>query len=53
MIAQPEQFCEISEELAKEKGIQKGDWVKISSKRAWIKARAVVTKRIKPLTING
>ena len=53
MIGQPEQFCEISEELAKEKGIQKGDWVKISSKRAWIKVRAVVTKRVKPLTING
>ncbi|MDK4688617.1 formate dehydrogenase-N subunit alpha [Kingella negevensis] len=53
MIGQPEQFCEISEELAKEKGIQKGDWVKISSKRAWVKVRAVVTKRVKPLTING
>lgn len=53
MIGQPEQFCEISEELAKEKGIQKGDWVKISSKRAWIKVRAVVTKRVKPLTVNG
>ncbi|SSY79553.1 formate dehydrogenase-N subunit alpha [Alysiella crassa] len=53
MIGQPEQFCEISEELAKEKGIEKGDWVKISSKRAWIKVRAVVTKRVKPLTING
>lgn len=53
MIGQPEQFCEISEELAAEKGIQKGDWVKISSKRAWIKVRAVVTKRVKPLTVNG
>ena len=53
MIGQPEQFCEISEELAKEKGIEKGDWVKIISKRAWIKVRAVVTKRVKPLTING
>lgn len=53
MIGQPEQFCEISEELAKEKGIQKGDWVKISSKRAWIKVRAVVTKRVKPLMVNG
>lgn len=53
MIAQPEQFVEISEELAKEKGIQKGDWVKISSKRAYIKAKAVVTKRVVPLQING
>ena len=53
MIAQPQQFIEISEELAKEKGIEKGDWVKVSSKRAWIKAKAVVTKRMGPLNING
>ncbi|MDO5680630.1 MAG: formate dehydrogenase-N subunit alpha [Pelistega sp.] len=53
MIAQPEQFVEIGEELAKEKGIQKGDWVKISSKRAYIKAKAVVTKRVVPLQVNG
>lgn len=53
MIAQPEQFIEISEELAKEKGIEKGDWVKVFNKRAFIKARAVVTKRVKPLQING
>lgn len=53
MIAQPEQFVEISEDLANEKGIHKGDWVKISSKRGSVKARAVVTKRVKPLTVNG
>lgn len=53
MIAQPEQFIEISEELAKEKGIEKGDWVKVFNKRAFIKARAVVTKRVRPLQING
>lgn len=53
MIAQPEQFIELSEELAKEKGIAKGDWVKITSKRGTIKARAVVTKRIKPFNIGG
>ena len=53
MIAQPEQFIEISEELAEEKGIKKGDWVKVSSKRSFIKAKAVVTKRIVPLQING
>ena len=53
MIAQPQQFIEIGEELAKEKGIAKGDWVKVSSKRGWIKAKAVVTKRMMPLQING
>ncbi|UCV05818.1 formate dehydrogenase-N subunit alpha [Dechloromonas denitrificans] len=51
-IAQPEQFVEINEGLAKEKGIQQGDMVKVSSKRGFIKAKAVVTKRIKALTVN-
>jgi formate dehydrogenase-N alpha subunit len=52
-IAQPEQFVEIGEKLAAEKGIKAGDMVKVSSKRGFIKAKAVVTKRIKPLTVNG
>ncbi len=51
-IAQPEQFVEIGEVLAKEKGIKAGDWVKVSSKRGFIKARAVVTKRVMALTVN-
>lgn len=51
-IAQPEQFVEISEALAGEKGIKAGDWVKVSSNRGYIRARAVVTKRLKPLTVN-
>ena len=51
-IAQPEQFVEISDILAKEKGIGQGDMVKVSSNRGFIKAKAVVTKRIKPLTVN-
>jgi formate dehydrogenase-N alpha subunit len=52
-IAQPEQFVEISEVLAKEKGIVAGDTVKVSSKRGYIKAKAVVTKRIKAMTVNN
>jgi len=44
-IMQPEAFVEISEELAKEKGIKKGDKGKISSIRASIITKAVVTKR--------
>ncbi len=51
-IAQPEQFVEVGEALAAEKGIKAGDWVKVSSKRGYIKAKAVVTKRIKALTVN-
>jgi formate dehydrogenase-N alpha subunit len=52
-VLQPEQFVELSEELAKEKGVKAGDWVKVWSNRGYIKAKAVVTKRITPLTVNG
>jgi formate dehydrogenase major subunit len=47
-ITQPEQFVEIGEALARA-GHRAGDKVKVSSKRGYIKAVAVVTKRIKPL----
>jgi formate dehydrogenase major subunit len=52
-ILQPEQFVEIGEVHAKELGIAAGDRVKVSSNRGFIKAVAVVTKRIRPLTIEG
>jgi len=52
-IVQPEQFVEISEDLASEVGVVAGDRVKVSSNRGFIVAVAVVTKRIKPLTIDG
>jgi formate dehydrogenase major subunit len=52
-ITQPEQFVEIGEELAREKGIASGDTVKVFSSRGYIKAVAVVTKRIRALTVSG
>lgn len=52
-IAQPEQFIEIGEVLAEKLGIAKGDWVKVSSNRGYIKAVAVVTKRLRPLMVDG
>ena len=52
-VLQPEFFVEISEELAKEKGIKPGGWVRIWSKRGSVKAKAVVTKRIRPLICDG
>ena len=52
-ILQPQQFVEISEALAKEKGIGHGDRVKVSSNRGFIKAVAVVTKRIPVLDCGG
>jgi formate dehydrogenase major subunit len=50
---QPEFFVEISEQLAKEKGIKSGGWVRVWSKRGSVKAKALVTKRITPLTCDG
>ncbi|MDK7851030.1 molybdopterin dinucleotide binding domain-containing protein, partial [Klebsiella aerogenes] len=52
-IAQPEQFVEISDGLAKSKSIANGDWGKVSSKRGFIRAVAVVTRRLRTLTVNG
>lgn len=52
-ILQPEQFVEIGEDLAKEKGIASGDKVKVRSNRGFIKAVAVVTKRIPTLDVDG
>jgi formate dehydrogenase major subunit len=52
-IVQPEQFVELDESLARKKGIKNGDMVLVRSKRGKIVAKAVVTKRIKPLTIGG
>jgi len=52
-IIQPQQFVEIGEELAKAKGIKNGDQVKVSSNRGFIKAVAVVTKRIPQLDVDG
>ncbi|MNH16050.1 Formate dehydrogenase-O major subunit precursor [compost metagenome] len=52
-IVQPEQFIEIGEKLAADKGIVQGDLVKVSTKRGYIKAKAVVTKRIRRLAVDG
>ncbi len=52
-IVQPSPFVEISEELAKEKGIRNGEMVKVRSNRGEIKAAAVVTKRMAVLECDG
>jgi formate dehydrogenase major subunit len=49
----PELFIEISPELAEEKGIANLDWVRISTPRAQIRAKALVTRRLRPLQIDG
>ena len=52
-VLQPEFFVEISEELAAEKNIKRGGWVRVWSKRGSVRAKAVVTKRIRPLICDG
>ena len=48
---QPQQFVEMSEELAKEKGIRNGDKVIVTSGRGEIWAVAMVTNRFKPFKV--
>jgi formate dehydrogenase major subunit len=50
---QPEFFCEVSPELARERGLEHGGWATIVSSRTAIEARVLVTERIKPLAIDG
>jgi formate dehydrogenase major subunit len=49
----PEPFVEIPVELAEELGIKGNDRVKVTSARSYYIAKAFVTKRIKPMTIDG
>lgn len=49
----PHMYIEMSEELAKEKGIKNKDEVIVTSARGEVKAYAMVTKRFKPHKING
>ena len=44
----PELFIELSPELAAAKGIKNTDWVRISTPRAEIRAKALVTRRMRP-----
>jgi len=39
--------------LAAEKGIEHGGWLTVRSARGDIEARAMVTRRVRPLIING
>ncbi len=52
-VLQPEAFVEISEQLAALRGIKQGDKVRVSSQRGYVEVKAVVTKRLRPLKVNG
>jgi len=49
----PEPFVEVPAQLANEMGITGGEKVKVSSARGIYIAKAMVTKRIKPMMIDG
>jgi formate dehydrogenase major subunit len=50
---QPELFAEISPELARELKIDNGDYISIVSLRGAIESRALVTRRMRPMQLNG
>ena len=49
---QPEMFVELSPELAQERGITHGAYLTVRSARGRIEARAMVTRRIRPLMLG-
>jgi formate dehydrogenase major subunit len=49
---QPEFFCEVSPELARERGLEHLGWATIVSARTAIEARVLVTDRVVPLRVG-
>jgi formate dehydrogenase major subunit len=50
---QPAMFCEVSPELADERGLEHGGWATIITARNAIEARVLVTPRMTPLQVDG
>jgi formate dehydrogenase major subunit len=50
---QPEMFCEVSPELAAARGLRNGGWATLSTFRAQIECRVLVTRRMRSLTVDG
>ncbi len=50
---QPELFTEVSPELAAEIGLRHGDYATITTPRATIEARVMITPRMRPLRIDS
>ena len=46
-------FVELPDELAREKNIQSGDRVRVSSARGKVEGQALVTKRMRGMDVNG
>ncbi len=50
---QPEPFCEVSPELAAERGLTNGGWAVIRTARAEIECRVLVSRRMRSLRLDG
>jgi formate dehydrogenase major subunit len=50
---QPEMFCEVSPELARERGLEHFGYATIITARTAIEARVLVTDRVVPLNVGG
>jgi formate dehydrogenase major subunit len=50
---QPELFCEVSPELAAERGLEHNGWATLVTARGAIEARVMVTERMSPLRVDG
>jgi formate dehydrogenase major subunit len=50
---QPELFCEVSPELAAERGLEHGGWATVKTARAEVECRVIVTRRARPLVVSG
>jgi formate dehydrogenase major subunit len=51
--AMPELYVEIGDQLAKEKGIENGERVRVASVRGNVECVAMVTKRFRPFLVEG
>ncbi|HEY5675365.1 MAG TPA: formate dehydrogenase subunit alpha, partial [Myxococcales bacterium] len=49
----PEMFCEVSPELAKERGLVHGGWATVATARGNVECRVLVTRRLRPLRVRG
>jgi formate dehydrogenase major subunit len=50
---QPEFFCEVSPQLAAERGLEHRGWATIVTARTAVEARVLVTDRVVPLLVGG
>jgi formate dehydrogenase major subunit len=50
---QPEFFCEVSPRLARERDLVQGGWAAIVTARGAIRARVLITERMKPIRVEG